>query len=64
MLYDNFRCGNSVLRKRHSSSYALFMQCLESVFPSGSSRAKFLVTFGDNDVGGEGRDRMTEQVLG
>lgn len=40
------------------------MQCLQNIFPAPSPRVKFLIAFGDNDVGGEGRDRMTDRVLG
>lgn len=44
--------------------YTLPWQCLKNIFPLPSSRVKFLVAFGDNDIGGEGRDKMTEQVVG
>ncbi len=39
-------------------------QCLEDIYPifSSSEKDQFIVTMGDNDLGGEGRDLMTQTV--
>ncbi len=40
-----------------------YMQCLENIFPLSSIKTKRIIVYGDNDIGGEGRDFMTEETV-
>lgn len=39
----------------------MHMQCFRDIYPT-SSAEKVIVAMGDNDLGGEGRDLMTQTV--
>ena len=38
-------------------------QCFDAIFPSPSEKVTRLFVVGDNDIGGEGPDLMTEETL-
>ena len=40
------------------------LQCLEKIFPISNPDIRLLVIFGDNDIGGEGKDYMTDEGVG
>ena len=39
------------------------MQCLHTTFSIGSPSSDVIVAMGDNDIGGEGRDHMSDSVI-
>ena len=39
------------------------MQCLHTTFSIGSSSSDVIISMGDNDIGGEGRDHMSDSVI-
>jgi hypothetical protein len=36
---------------------------LNSIFPLPDAGVKVIVALGDNDIGGEGRDRVNDEIL-
>ena len=39
------------------------LQCLNKVFPLPATGVKLIAAFGDNDIGGEGKDIMNDEAL-
>ena len=47
----------------HYWEHKTLMQCLHTTFSIGSSSSDVIVSMGDNDIGGEGRDHMSDSVI-